>query len=104
MSKRRQSDRLRFVRRVTRQRALVFTSHLCSEILGDEVIHDAFRAAGVMAWPASDLDDTPAKLRYVSLKQEILERTLDYAGLAIAAAFERAANDVIERERKERKP
>lgn len=102
MSKTGRSDRLRFVRRVTRQHGAVFTSHLCSEILGGEIIHDAFRATGVMTWPASNVDDTPAKLRYAALKQEILERTLDLAGLALAAAFERAAKEIIARERKRR--
>lgn len=94
------SDRLRFVRRVTRQHGAAFSARLCEETVRSEAVYEAFMAAGVMQWPASEDDYTPAKDRYVTLQEEILGRTLDYAGHGIAAAFQRAAHGVIERERK----
>lgn len=99
MSKRGQSDRLRFVRRVTRQHGSAFATRLCSDLREGEALYEAFIAAAVIGWPAAPEDVTPAKDRYVVLQTEILERTLDLAAPAIAAAFHQAAREVIERER-----
>lgn len=108
MTRKTTSDRLRFVRRVTRQHGAVFSARLCAETVQSEGVYEAFMAAGVIAWPASNEDETPAKQRYVELQEEILGRMFDYAGHALGTAFQRAASEVIERERtrrtKDRKP
>lgn len=108
MSRKTTSNRLRFVRRVTRKHGSAFTACFCADAVQAEAVYEAFIAAGVIAWPASNEDETPAKQRYVALQEEIIGRTFDYAGHALAAAFQRAASEVIERERtprtKDRKP
>lgn len=102
MSKKRQSDRLRFARQVTRRHGATFAEAFLSRAFQSEAPNEAFGASGVITWPPEPENETPAKVRYMNLEDEILERTFAAAQAAIAAAFVAAAKEVIERERPRR--
>lgn len=95
----RASDRLRFVRRVTRRHGAIFAR----ELLEGELPYEAFDATAILGWPTGYLDEHGAQDRYHDVSKEIVTRTLEAAQGAIAAAFVEIARDVIERERQKRR-
>lgn len=101
MSKRRQSNRLRFARRVTRRHGAIFAEAFLFSALRSEAPNEAFGATGVITWPPEPENETPAKVRYMNL-DEILDRTFAAARIGIAEAFVRAPTEVVERERRGR--
>jgi hypothetical protein len=83
----------------------LFAKLLCAESLQSEIPSEVFGLTGVIEWPQECEDDTPAKIRYGWLQDQILWRTLNEAEEAIADAFVRVATDVLERERsRDRRP
>ena len=91
--------RLRFARRVTLRHGQIFAKLFLAASLKTEGPSEAFGLTDVIEWPDDEEDESPAKLRYSDLQQQILERTFDAVEGAISEAFVRIATDVIERER-----
>lgn len=81
------SNPIRFERRVTRRQ--------WPSLRGSA--YGAFMAAGVMRWPHED--ETPAKVRYKHIEDEILDRTFELAHDALVRAFVAAATEIVGRER-----
>ncbi len=93
-------DSLTFVDRVRRWHGAVFAKEMLDGSLGTETPHEAFGETGIIAWPDDFANETPAKVRYKDIEDEILTRTFDATRDAVAAAFVKVAREVVERERK----
>lgn len=92
-------DDLTFAERVTRRHGSIFAKvWLADTLQGSEPV-DAFSLTGVIEYPDGDDDESPAKLRYESLLDEIVRRTLYELERPVAEAFARVASEVVERER-----
>ncbi len=92
-------DDLTFIEQVTARHGQIFAKVFLADALKNEGPSEAFGLTGVIEWPDDEEDESPAKLRYSDLVNQILERTLDAVERAISEAFVRIATDVIERER-----
>ena len=93
------APRLRFARRVTLRHGRIFAKVFLADAMKNEGPSEAFGLTDVIEWPDDEEDESPAKLRYSDLRDQILERTFDAVEIALGEAFVRIATDVIERER-----
>lgn len=96
-------DDLTFTDQVTRRHGEIFAKVFLADALKNEGPSEAFGLTDVIAWPDDDEDESPAKLRYSDLSNQIVGRTFDAVERAISEAFVRIATDVIERERESAK-
>lgn len=92
-------DDLTFTDQVTVRHGRIFAKTFLADALKNDGPHEAFGLTDVIGWPDDDEDESPAKLRYSDLANQILGRTFDAVQRAISEAFVRIATDVIERER-----
>jgi len=89
--------RLRMVKAVTPEQGEAFVKgYLDRAFEGLEMI-EAFGETGILTWP---IDDAAGQHRYQAIEDEILERTFEAVRSALAEAFVRVANEVLDRERK----
>ncbi|MGZ5440932.1 MAG: hypothetical protein ACXW5U_11790 [Thermoanaerobaculia bacterium] len=93
-------DSLAFVDRVRRWHGAIFAKEMLDGSLVTEMPYEAFGKTGIIAWPDDFANETPAKVRYKDIEDEILTRTFDAVREAMATAFVKVARDVVERERK----
>lgn len=95
--------RLRLAPCVTRRHGLIFAKIWLADSLRSEDSAEAFDLAEVIAYPSEDEDDTPAKIRYGLLFDEIVRRTFDALKRPAVDAFVKFATEVVERERERQK-
>lgn len=78
----------------------MFAERLCARVMQTEAPYEIFAETGLVTWPKTYLNPSPATVRYMNIEDEILDRTFAAVQKAIAEEFTKIAREVIERERR----
>jgi hypothetical protein len=95
---------LKIARRVTRRHGELFAEEWLDASNRCEAMIEAFAEVHLMEWPDDPnwsiaMGQNPRQARYMDIEDEILERTFSAVKGAVAAAFVKAAREILASER-----